>query len=221
MIFYKVMKKILNILLSVLVLSSYVVGYDILKLKEDLKNPKASVRLSVIREVAVNLDEELVDVLIEHLQEETDNFVKCEILETISLIKSSDVFNVLKIYTKDKNEVVRQVAISKVVEFINFDIVDVLNEVITSDNSTQIKKVAIYALKDFKKEKTVKILDEFIKDEKNEKELRLLALTTLAKIGDEKSLEVLKKYSLHKDKEIRDVANKELADFKKDKNKKR
>lgn len=214
----KTRKRVCNIAFGLVVSVSclFAETTDILKLKEDLRNENALVRLEAVNKAATHLDEELVKVLVEHLRKEVDNHIKCVIIETISIVKSTEVFYALKEQIdSSNNSYVKQVALMGISSFQDEATFEILKDVAIKDKDIQLRKVAVFSLRNFKSTSSVELLDSLIANEKEPKELRILAIKSLSAIGNNRSIEILSKYSRHKDKEISSFAGSQLSEVRK------
>lgn len=179
-------------------------------LVNELKSSTTAVRLNAIRKLGISLNDERIRILSEHLLEEKDNYLKVEIMEIISLSGSTVAFNAITKQLEDKNPYMRSVAVLNLGKFKEELSLPILKKVLKEEKNRSVKLTTISAFKNYKSTAAVETLDNLVSNPNEDKDIKIASIKVLGAIGGPYSEKVLKKYSSHPDKELRNIVDVEL-----------
>lgn len=152
-------------------------------------------------------------ILVEQYRKEKDNYLKTQIIEALSIRKSSDSQKVLIEALSDKNKEVRKNAWLNLQEdmFSNEVNLKILLKKFKGEENKEVKMSAVWSFSKSKSTETVKEIAGIVSDSMQPIEIRKLAVQVLGRIGNEAAKKELKRFSKSKDKEIAKESEKHIG----------
>lgn len=170
-----------------------------------LNSTTAAVRLSAIQELSILQTDDAINALVEHLKKEKDNYLKIQIIESLNVETSTVAFSAVVDAIYDKNSYVRQSAVRQLGYSSKPEkVLPVIEKLLNEEKDKSVKMTAINTLSLYKTTTTVEIIDKIVADKTADKDLRLLAVHLLGKIGTKEAKNKLQKYLADTDPEVRE-----------------
>lgn len=187
------------------VVTNYLFGIDN-EVMNKLKSNIAKERLSAIEYLSVEGSTEAINILINHFSNETDNYLRLQILDAIVshpyiVNLSTQARTVILSGLSDKNPYIRYTTIYKLANLPEFS--SEVAHLAVNDDNISVKMAACRTLSLYKSTSAVEAIDKVLSDTKNDKKLRLYAVKCLSKIDLKEAKNKLEKYKSDPDIELR------------------
>jgi HEAT repeat protein len=184
-----------------------VAGADLNDAVARLKNPSRAAAVGAARDIAGMHTEEAARALISYLKTSKDDYMKIQVIEILAVEPSSATTRALIESARNPNPYVRQAAIRSLGFRTDGESLPELKRVLSQDSDIGVRKFAVQALSIHTSAAAAETADNVLADNRNSRELRVMAARALKKMNTPGARTKLNKYKNDNDIAVKNEIN--------------
>ncbi len=205
------MKKLISILFIFIVSTAFSAQRQFAQIAGDLNSPDSKVKIKAIGDLSRLGTDESQNALIKQVNVENNDYMKIQLIEALTVYRSTGSLEAVLSLINDPNPYVRQAVAVNLVYFPASErIAAELDKAISNDTNEDVKRGALNTLSVYVSTSAVHTIDKTLSNTKGDKRTRRHAAYVLGKINTKEAKDALNKHKNDGDVDVKSAVNKAL-----------